>query len=120
MTLLYSDPVFLKHDTGRHPENADRLRSVTARLGQSGLAEKCARGTFAPLAPEAVAQVHDPRLARIVQQVCEQGGGRIDADTVCSPDSFQVGLAAAGACVAAVDAVLKGADRNALCLVRPP
>src|SRR5262245_12217579 len=31
-----------------------------------------------------------------------------------------VGLAAAGACVAAVEAVLKGTDRNALCLVRPP
>ena len=25
MTLLYTDPLFLQHDTGRHPENADRL-----------------------------------------------------------------------------------------------
>jgi acetoin utilization deacetylase AcuC-like enzyme len=31
-----------------------------------------------------------------------------------------VALAAAGACVAAVDAVLAGKDHNALCLVRPP
>jgi len=37
-----------------------------------------------------------------------------------SPASFQVALAAAGACVAAVDAVVKGPDRTALCLVRPP
>jgi len=27
MTLLYTDPLFLEHDTGRHPENADRLRA---------------------------------------------------------------------------------------------
>ena len=32
MTLLYTDPLFLKHDTGQHPENAGRLRSITARL----------------------------------------------------------------------------------------
>src|SRR5207302_4925385 len=50
----------------------------------------------------------------------EHGGGRIDADTVVSPDSFRVALATAGACAAAVDAVLKGTDRTALCLVRPP
>jgi acetoin utilization deacetylase AcuC-like enzyme len=31
-----------------------------------------------------------------------------------------VGLAAAGACAAAVDAVMKGPECNALCLVRPP
>src|SRR5262249_29184533 len=41
-------------------------------------------------------------------------------DTVVSSESFQVALTAAGACVAAVDAVMAGADRTALCLVRPP
>ena len=29
-------------------------------------------------------------------------------------------LAAAGACASAVDAVIRGKGRNALCLVRPP
>ena len=31
MTLLYTDPLFLKHDTGRHPETADRLRAEPAQ-----------------------------------------------------------------------------------------
>ena len=44
----------------------------------------------------------------------------LEADTVCSPASYQVALAAAGACASAVDAVLDGIDRTALCLVRPP
>ena len=120
MTLLYTDPLFLKHDTGPHPERADRLRAVTARLEKAGLPKQCTAGTYQPLTEEAVAQLHAPKVVQTVKQVAQHGGGRLDPDTVVSPDSFAVGLAAAGACVAAVDAVLKGADRNALCLVRPP
>jgi acetoin utilization deacetylase AcuC-like enzyme len=52
--------------------------------------------------------------------VAEDGGGRLDPDTVVSPRSFEVALAAAGACASAVDAVLAGPQRTALCLVRPP
>jgi len=44
MTLLYSDPRFLDHDTGRgHPERAERLRQITALLDSSGLATRCVR-----------------------------------------------------------------------------
>ncbi len=57
---------------------------------------------------------------RRAKQAATRGGGSLDADTVVSPASFEVALAAAGACVAAIDAVLAGAHRNALCLVRPP
>jgi acetoin utilization deacetylase AcuC-like enzyme len=120
MTILYSDPLFLKHDTGRHPEKAERLRSITARLERTGLIKKCKAGTYQPLTEEAVAQLHAPKQIATIKQLAEHGGGAVDPDTVVSPDSFQVGLAAAGACVAAVDAVLKGTGRNALCLVRPP
>jgi acetoin utilization deacetylase AcuC-like enzyme len=48
------------------------------------------------------------------------GGGRIEADTVISSQSFEVAALAAGAAVAAVDAVLAGPQRQAACLVRPP
>src|SRR5690606_12873123 len=52
--------------------------------------------------------------------ICRNGGGHIDADTVCSPRSFDVALKAAGCAVMAVDKVLDGEDDNALCLIRPP
>src|SRR5438105_8724309 len=120
MTLLYTDPVFLKHDTGRHPENADRLRSISARLEKAGLVAKCTAGTYTPLSQDAVTKVHAAKQVQAIKQLAEHGGGHIDADTVVSPESFQVGLAAAGACVAAVDAVIHGNDHTALCLVRPP
>jgi acetoin utilization deacetylase AcuC-like enzyme len=120
MTLLYTDPLFLEHDTGRHPECADRLRAIGARLRQAGLDTRCTAGAYQPLAEETVEQVHSVREVRQIKQLAEHGGGHTDPDTVVSPASFRVGLAAAGACVSAVDAVLKGKDSNALCLVRPP
>jgi acetoin utilization deacetylase AcuC-like enzyme len=120
MTLLYTDPFFLKHDTGRHPETADRLRSISARLEKAGLIKKCTAGTYKALSEEAVIKVHAAKQVQAIKQLAEHGGGQVDADTVVGPESFHVGLAAAGACVAAVDAVLHGTDRTALCLVRPP
>jgi len=120
MTILYSDALFLEHDTGVHPESADRLRAISARLAQSGLIERCTAGVSQPLTEEAVAGVHSRQEIAEIKQLAAEGGGCTDPDTVVSPASYRVALAAAGACVAAVDAVLGGADRTALCLVRPP
>jgi acetoin utilization deacetylase AcuC-like enzyme len=120
MTILYTDPYFLQHDTGHHPENANRLRSITARLEMAGLVLKCKTGSYQPLTEEVIARVHEPRQVAQVKRLAEHGGGYVEADTAVSADSFQVALAAAGACVAAVDAVIGGTDRTALCLVRPP
>ncbi len=120
MTLLYTDPLFLRHETAPHVEIPDRLRDITARLKQSGLAGRCTPGTYRPLTEDAVAQVHARAQIEGVKQVAAHGGGHIDPDTVVCPESFAVALAAAGACAAAVDAVLRGPNRRALCLVRPP
>ena len=120
MTLLYTDPLFLQHDTGPHPETADRLRAVTARLTKTDLPSRCRTGSYRPLTAETVSQIHSPRMVRSVEDIATHGGGRLDPDTVVSPASFAVALAAAGACASAVDAVLRGDDSNALCLVRPP
>ena len=40
MTLLYRDELFLRHDTGRHPERPERLRAINARLDQAGLSQR--------------------------------------------------------------------------------
>ena len=120
MTVLFTDPIFLRHETGRHVEVPDRLRFITTRLDHGGLTQQCMPGIYKPLTAEDVLRVHDPEVVQRVQSLAEQGGGRLDADTVVSRDSFRVTLAAAGACASAVDAVLDGSDPTALCLVRPP
>jgi acetoin utilization deacetylase AcuC-like enzyme len=120
MTLLFTDPLFLRHQTGRHPERPARLEAVVERLEQAGLLGRCSRGTCAPCDPEPLTALHAPEQVAGIRQLAEQGGGYVDPDTVVSPESFQVALTAVGACQAAVDAVLSGAHQNALCLVRPP
>jgi acetoin utilization deacetylase AcuC-like enzyme len=120
MALLYSDPIFLEHDTGAHPETAERLRAILARLDKSGVRTRCTPGSFTPLPESEVLALHDAEQVRGVRYLAETGGGRIDADTVVSRRSADVAFAAAGAAAAAVDAVLTGTDRTALCLVRPP
>jgi acetoin utilization deacetylase AcuC-like enzyme len=120
MTLLYTDSLFLQHETGPHPESPDRLRAISARLATTDLPSRCRSGLYRPLTAESVAQVHSWRMIRSVEGMAVRGGGQLDPDTVVSPDSFAVALAAAGACASAVDAVLRGDDANALCLVRPP
>jgi acetoin utilization deacetylase AcuC-like enzyme len=118
--LLYTDPRFLEHDTGRHPENANRLRSILARLEKSALVQECTLGKFDPCPVERITALHHPTLVAHAQEVAASGGGFLDADTVVSPKSYEVALLAAGACCAAVDEVLRGSATRALCLVRPP
>jgi acetoin utilization deacetylase AcuC-like enzyme len=120
MTLLFRDPLFQRHDTGRHPERASRLRWIDEYLDKAGLPARCTTASYEPLAEQALLAIHDPRQVELAKSMAHQGGGQIDADTIVSSESFQVALAAAGACVSAVTQILAGADKTALCLVRPP
>jgi acetoin utilization deacetylase AcuC-like enzyme len=64
--------------------------------------------------------VHGADYVDSVERFAEKGGGRIEADTVVSRRSFEVASKAAGAALGAVDAVLTGTHRYAVCLTRPP
>jgi acetoin utilization deacetylase AcuC-like enzyme len=120
VTILFTDPLFLRHETGAHPENPSRLRSICDLLEHSGLTARCTKGVLRPLTEDAVLGVHSPDMVARAKALSQRGGGLLESDTILSAESYQVALAACGACVAAVDAVLDGADRTALCLVRPP
>jgi acetoin utilization deacetylase AcuC-like enzyme len=120
MTLLYGDPLFLEHDTGRHPERPERLKAVWAYLDRSGLAQRCQRGQTRVATRDEILRLHSPEHVDHVRAVCAERPGRIEADTVVSRRSFDVALAAAGTALAAVDSVMQGTDQTALCLVRPP
>jgi acetoin utilization deacetylase AcuC-like enzyme len=118
--LLYTSPLFLEHDTGRHPENANRLRSIRAGLEKAGLVQECRLGQWQPWPVAKIDGVHDLGVAERARALAEAGGGYLDADTVVSPRSYEVALSAVGACSAAVDEIIRGPARRALCLVRPP
>jgi acetoin utilization deacetylase AcuC-like enzyme len=120
-TFLFTHPACLDHDPGRHhPEAPARLRAVLAALDDPEFArlERCE-------APEAAREdllrVHSRRhVEDLLGAVPNAGHVAIDADTVLSPASGEAALRAAGAVVAAVDAVVEKAADNAFCAVRPP
>ncbi len=120
MTLLYYDPIFLQHDTGSHPENAERLRTVLERLGNHGVDAKCTRPTWQPATLQQLRHVHADQSIDSIKKLVEEGGGRIEQDTVVSAKSFDAGRMAAGAACDAVRRVIAGEDKTAFCMVRPP
>lgn len=120
MTLLYSEPCFLQHETGNHPENADRIRSIPARLEQRGQDRQCKRPEWQPLSRARLTRVHSPAYADEIRAMCKSGGGDLDHDTIVGPGSYDVAMLAAGCCCDAVERLVRREDTNALCLVRPP
>ena len=119
-TALLRSPVFQGHDTGGHPENPRRLAAIEAELERAGLLGGRPEVPFGPAPLEALARVHDPRYLALVEEVARSGGAWLDADTMVGPDSWDVARLAAGATVAATEAVLAGRVGRAFCLVRPP
>jgi acetoin utilization deacetylase AcuC-like enzyme len=120
MTLLYTDPRFLDHATGGHPESPRRLIAIARHFEATGLEQRCTRPEIGPISPERLARVHNPQYIAEVAEFVARGGGQIEVDTVVGPASFDVALLAAGAVADAVERVVRGEDATALCLVRPP
>ncbi len=120
MTILYGDPLFLEHETGRHPERPERLRAIWKHLDQSGLSGRCRRGETRLATGEELTRLHDPEYVDQVRLFCQERPGRIESDTVVSRRSYDVALLAVGTVLAATDAVMQGDDQSAFCLVRPP
>jgi acetoin utilization deacetylase AcuC-like enzyme len=121
MTILFTHPDCLAHNPGQgHPERPERLKAVLAVLDHADFAALDRRE--APFATEAqIGRVHSAGyVSELLAAVPVQGQMRLDADTVMSPGSGNAALRAAGAAVAAVDAVMKGEAANAFCAVRPP
>ncbi len=122
MLRLYTHPACLQHDPGpRHPEQPARLRMVLRALDHDHF---CAIDRIeAPrVTREQLLRVHPAHhIEHILSSAPAEGDTcRLDPDTVMSSGSLEAALRAAGAAVAAVDAVLDGTAQHAFCAVRPP
>jgi acetoin utilization deacetylase AcuC-like enzyme len=120
MTLLYYDPLFLAHETGRHPENPRRLESIWRQLEGAQLADRCQRPAWSPASTAQLCRVHTPAYLDELADFIAAGGSQIEADTHCSRRSLDAARLAAGAACDAARRVVAGPERRALCLVRPP
>jgi acetoin utilization deacetylase AcuC-like enzyme len=117
--LVY-DPIYLKHDTGGHVENARRLKAIMAHLEQTGLKAELTQIKPRPATTEELCLVHEEQHIFHIQGAAERGGGWLDGDTVMSADSYQAAIYAAGGVIRATEAVMDGKVNSAFALVRPP
>jgi len=119
--LLGSALKFAEHDPGRgHPERPARLDAVLA-----GLEAGDAAGVLAPLplreaTRDEMQRVHGVTYLDRLAALSRAGGGALDADTISSSSSWDAAVLAAGAGLAAVDALTAGAGDAAFLAVRPP
>jgi len=101
MKLIYN-PVFLKHDTGMHPENKKRLSS----LGELPITE-------IENGEEYLELVHTPGYIKRIKDMAAAKGGYADVDTMVSEGSYEAAIHAVGATIMAS----KSGD---FALTRPP
>ena len=104
-----------------HPERPARLHAIAEEFVNSGLAAKLHRMP-APLATtDELTRIHpEAYVTAITDASPEQGYVQLDPDTSLNPYSVEAAFRAAGAVVAATDAVIHGTVDNAFCMVRPP
>src|SRR5262245_2216820 len=124
-TLLYLHPSSLEHDTGPgHPESPARMRAIMAALEReerAGVLGGVERREPPQATRTQLERVHTTRyIDAVLSAEPASGHVRLDPDTVMSPGSSEAALRAAGAVVAAVDAVIGGEAANAFCALRPP
>jgi acetoin utilization deacetylase AcuC-like enzyme len=130
-TGYFTHPDCRRHDMGRgHPECPERLDAIEDRMLSSRLLDVVERRE-APLAsPDILELAHDRMHVAAVRGLAqhvmdeENAGGDglvfIDPDTSMNRHSWNAVLRAAGAAIAATDAVMAGELENAFCATRPP
>ena len=123
LPVIYSDE-FLQHDTGRfHPERAQRLVAIVNALKAAPWADKIEWQLPTPVATRPVLplvqQIHSFAYIKTVQEIANNGGGLLDADTPISPRSYDIALLAVSAWLDGVDQVL-ATQNPAFVLARPP
>ena len=85
------------HDTGRHPENGERLPAVLHHLRESDDWDRLSVMLPREARLEDLARVHSERHIDTIEAAALTGPTWVDGDTCVSPDSFNVALLAAGA-----------------------
>ncbi len=121
MLVVATDQVFAEHDTGpRHPERPARLEAVRLGVEQSGLGDAVGPLAIRDATRPELERVHSAAYLDALELHCVGGGGRLDPDTVASRASWRVARAAAGAGLAAAEALGRGEAAGAFLAVRPP
>ena len=110
------------HEMGEgHPERPARLHAIQEEFVNSGLSNALHRMPAPRATDEELIRVHPQKYVAAVNAASPtRGYVQLDPDTSLNPHSIEAAYRAAGAVVAATDAVMERTFDNAFCMVRPP
>lgn len=117
--LIYSED-YLKHETGTHPENKERLRVIINSLKNDGILDKIDLVSPEIAKKEDLLRIHSKAHVEHIESLSKRGGGYIDFDTFASPDTYDIARLSAGGAITASKLVLKGDHESVYSLARPP
>ena len=130
-TGYFTHPDCRKHEMGPgHPECPERLAAIDDRLLICGVADALDRREASAAALADIELAHGRNyvatlrgLTATLREEINAGGPshvQLDPDTSMNIHTWDAALHAAGAALAATDAVIAGELENAFCAVRPP
>ena len=122
-TAIYSHPDCLRHDMGDwHPEAPARLQAISDQMIRAQINDLFDHREAPLVGPGALERVHSANAIAIIRDNVPAPGDcyPIDGDTSLNEFSWRAAQRAAGAAIAATDAVLDGGIDNAFCAIRPP
>lgn len=118
--LVYNED-YLKHYAGEcHPERRERLSATMDYFRETGILEKVMLLKPEACSEEDILRVHTREYLDRLKKLADSGGGSIDADTYCGPETLEVAKLACGGCVLAGKIVMEEQVDNAFALIRPP
>ncbi len=126
-TAIYTHPDCKRHEMGSwHPESPERLQAIENQLIASRIDSLLERREAPEATIEQIARVHTAGALALVRDNVpplsdsHSGYYPLDGDTSLNAHSWKAALRAAGAAVAATEAVIGGEVDNAFCAIRPP
>lgn len=120
MIGVVSDPLFMNHDTGGyHPEAPLRAQYIHTLF--AGKDPEISLVEPVKATKEDIALNHGSRYIDRVSHACRNSGYvDLDPDTVCSEDSYETALYAAGSLIRLVGMALAGDIQAGFASIRPP
>jgi acetoin utilization deacetylase AcuC-like enzyme len=112
------DEAYAEHETGDHPEGADRISTVVAHLGATDLWPRITVVKPEPATDADVLLVHTRLHLNTVKRAAAGAGSWIDPDTHVSPRSYEIALLSVGGALAATR--LWQRNLVSFALIRPP
>jgi acetoin utilization deacetylase AcuC-like enzyme len=120
--IYFEHPVCLEHDprahVPAHPDTPERLYVLERELARHDWLG-WERRQAPPAGERELELVHSPEHVRAIRELCESGGGEIDADTYVGESSYRAALHAAGAACAMTRSLLEDEAQLGFCGVRP-